>query len=98
MFCFGYRLSKHEITRYVKNFGGAWPFAPPCYAYAPTWQTVLCWKYAAGRLHAAINDRKFGGHCHEPIFLPLLPNSCAKRERAPVFTFFESTFVNNALT
>ena len=31
VFCLGYRLSKHKITRYAKNFGEAWA---PGYAHA----------------------------------------------------------------
>jgi len=30
-----YRLFKHKITRYPKNFGDHGPFAPPGYAYVP---------------------------------------------------------------
>jgi len=33
VFCFGYRLSKHKMTRYSKNLGGHGPLGPPGYAY-----------------------------------------------------------------
>jgi len=34
LFCLGYRLSKHKMTIYAKNFGWAWPLGPRGYTYA----------------------------------------------------------------
>jgi len=33
VFCLGYRLSKHKMTRYAKNVGGMAPWALSVYAY-----------------------------------------------------------------
>ena len=35
VFCLGYRISKHKMTRYAKNLGHG-PLAPPGYAYDKT--------------------------------------------------------------
>jgi len=33
VFCLGYRLTKHKITRYSENLKGDGPLVPPNYAY-----------------------------------------------------------------
>jgi len=33
IFCIGYCLSKHKITRHSKHLGGPWLFCLPGYAY-----------------------------------------------------------------
>jgi len=41
LFCLEKRFSKHKLTIFSKNFGGAWPlWPPPGYAYVRQYMSV----------------------------------------------------------